>query len=379
MDLAHAPQRVWRALTDRDALDGWFIPGGWQPVAGAQFRITPGTDQGLPGPVDVEVLEVVAGRRLVMQWSADTLHAEMTWELVPTGSGCRLSVAQSGFLGTPQSVRARQLRSAYWQMFARALPAMLAAQAAGDPAAAWPRPTGRDDPGTTRSGGGRRLLPAWSGVAGVGRRVRGWLSRWEGYVTAAATFVVIALAVVVLIRSSPAAHVQATPPMDAPAQANAPTTTVTAETQPAPTPAGSARPGAGAAQPPPATATGATGRTVEPAPIHGAAAGRLSATYQTLKVLANGNYAAQVSMTATGGALTGWTVVITVPDGAVVALTSGATVAQDTTTVTFTPDGNAQINPGQIVSFTFRVRKPAGTTAPLSCTANGQPCAGLSG
>src|SRR5581483_9084611 len=117
VDLAYPPGQVWQALTDPQALAWWFVPGGWQLQAGAQFGITPAGDTGLPAQVDVEVLEVVAGRRVVMQWSADTLHAEMTWNLAPTGTGCRLAVVQTGFLGTPQSVRARQARAAYWHMF----------------------------------------------------------------------------------------------------------------------------------------------------------------------------------------------------------------------------------------------------------------------
>ncbi|HKT06150.1 MAG TPA: SRPBCC domain-containing protein, partial [Rugosimonospora sp.] len=107
-------------------MNRWFIPGAWAATVGAQFRITPDKSSGIDGPVDVEVLDLVPERRLVMQWSANTLHAEMVWELAPTDSGCRLLVVQTGFLGTPQSVRARQVRAAYWYMFARALPALLA-------------------------------------------------------------------------------------------------------------------------------------------------------------------------------------------------------------------------------------------------------------
>ncbi|HKT01925.1 MAG TPA: cellulose binding domain-containing protein, partial [Rugosimonospora sp.] len=169
----------------------------------------------------------------------------------------------------------------------------------------------------------------------------------------------------------------ATPPgpIAQPAELSAPTPT------PASTaPSTAASPGGHGGQPA-RTPTAAAPTVLPPArtnaPANPAPAGHLSATYQTLKVMPNGNYLAQVSMTATGGTVSGWTVVITVPAGAVVALTSGASVAQDGTLVTFTPDGNAQVHTGQIVSFTFRVRRPAGTTAPLSCTANGRSCAGI--
>ena len=45
-------------------------------------------------------------------------------------------------------------------------------------------------------------------------------------------------------------------------------------------------------------------------------------------------------------------------------------------TVTFTPNGNAQVTADNPVSFTFHVnRKNDGTTYPLTCTIAGRSCA----
>lgn len=71
-----APEKVWRAWTDPQALSRWFGPGGDQPVAlaeldvrvGGRFRVLFGGADGKEHEVQGVYQEVVPNRRLVFTW-----------------------------------------------------------------------------------------------------------------------------------------------------------------------------------------------------------------------------------------------------------------------------------------------------------------------
>ncbi|MDX1374565.1 MAG: SRPBCC domain-containing protein [Burkholderiales bacterium] len=72
-----APEKVWRAWTEPQALKQWFGPGGPQPVAvaeadvrvGGRFRIVFGGAQGTDHEVQGVYREVIPNRRLVFTWT----------------------------------------------------------------------------------------------------------------------------------------------------------------------------------------------------------------------------------------------------------------------------------------------------------------------
>lgn len=72
-----APEKVWRAWTDPQALKQWFGPGGPQPVAiaevdvrvGGRFRIAFGGPQGDEHLCAGVYREVVPNRKLVFTWT----------------------------------------------------------------------------------------------------------------------------------------------------------------------------------------------------------------------------------------------------------------------------------------------------------------------
>ena len=70
--------------------------------------------------------------------------------------------------------------------------------------------------------------------------------------------------------------------------------------------------------------------------------------------------------------VTGWRVTLTVPGGSPVTA-SGASVAQDGETVTFTPDGDPTVPAGATVSFSFEVPGLL-TVLPGGCAIDGSPC-----
>ena len=72
-----APEKVWRAWTDAQALKKWWGPGPGEPVAvaeldvrvGGRFRIVFGGPQGTAHEVQGTYQEVVPNRKLVFTWT----------------------------------------------------------------------------------------------------------------------------------------------------------------------------------------------------------------------------------------------------------------------------------------------------------------------
>jgi uncharacterized protein YndB with AHSA1/START domain len=88
--IAHPPAEVWRYLTEPDLLERWWAPSGIEPVVGHTFTI----DMGEWGHQPCEVLEVTEPERLVYSFCD---HWQLTWKLVPEGTGTRLLLEHSGF------------------------------------------------------------------------------------------------------------------------------------------------------------------------------------------------------------------------------------------------------------------------------------------
>ena len=98
-ELPHAPQKVWRALTDPALLSEWLLPVAdlaLEPGAAFAFKTQP--QPGWDGTVNCRVLEIEAQRKLSYTWAAgDFIDTVVTFTLTPTPSGTRLSLVQSGF------------------------------------------------------------------------------------------------------------------------------------------------------------------------------------------------------------------------------------------------------------------------------------------
>jgi uncharacterized protein YndB with AHSA1/START domain len=84
-ELAHAPEKVWRALTEHDHLQAWFphtIVGEW--TVGAPLRF-----QSKHGDFDGEVLAFQPPTLLEFRWGPDTIR----FELAPAGGDrCTLTL-----------------------------------------------------------------------------------------------------------------------------------------------------------------------------------------------------------------------------------------------------------------------------------------------
>ena len=98
-DFAHAPQKLWRALTQPHLIGEWLMDNDFAPQVGHRFKLR--GEWG--GVLDCEVLIVEPEKTLSYTWDfnsddpAYALKSVVTFTLTPTADGARLRMEQSGF------------------------------------------------------------------------------------------------------------------------------------------------------------------------------------------------------------------------------------------------------------------------------------------
>jgi uncharacterized protein YndB with AHSA1/START domain len=99
VELAHPPEKVWRALTEPALLSEWLLSVAALELApGAAFTLRSQPQPGWDGTVRCRFVEIEPQRKLTYTWVVgDFLDTVVTFTLTPTASGTRLSIVQSGF------------------------------------------------------------------------------------------------------------------------------------------------------------------------------------------------------------------------------------------------------------------------------------------
>jgi len=98
LDLPHAPEKVWRALTQPELLAQWLLPvTGLQLDPGAAFTFKAQAFPGWDGTVNCRLIEIETHRKLSYTWAVPFLDTVVTFTLTPTASGTRLGIIQAGF------------------------------------------------------------------------------------------------------------------------------------------------------------------------------------------------------------------------------------------------------------------------------------------
>ncbi len=124
-EIAHAPEKLWRALTQPHLIEEWLMKNDFSPVVGHRFNIS--ADWG--GVLDCEVLAVEPNRTLSYTWNlahhdpAFNLQSVVTFTLTPTAKGTHLRMEQSGF--RPEQRRAYGGARAGWPQFLEKLEQLL--------------------------------------------------------------------------------------------------------------------------------------------------------------------------------------------------------------------------------------------------------------
>ena len=125
-DIAHPPEKLWRALTQPHLIEEWLMKNDFAPVVGHRFNLR--GEWG--GVLDCEVLVVEPNRELSYTWNfrhddaAFNLESVVTFTLTPTAAGTRLRMGQTGF--RPAQKPAVGGAQAGWEQFFEKLEQILA-------------------------------------------------------------------------------------------------------------------------------------------------------------------------------------------------------------------------------------------------------------
>jgi len=118
-ELPHPPEKIWRALTQPHLIEEWLMKNDFKPVVDHRFNL-----RAEWGVVDCRVLAVEPNKTLSYTWAANGLESVVTWTLIPTSTGTRLRMEQSGF--RPDQQRAYQGAKGGWPKFMDALERVVA-------------------------------------------------------------------------------------------------------------------------------------------------------------------------------------------------------------------------------------------------------------
>jgi uncharacterized protein YndB with AHSA1/START domain len=101
----HPPDRVWRALTDSDALATWLMPNDFVPELGHRFTFrTQPVPPYFDGVVHCEVTELDPPKTLAYTWRGmPGMNTVVRWELTETEDGTLVVCTHSGFDLTDES------------------------------------------------------------------------------------------------------------------------------------------------------------------------------------------------------------------------------------------------------------------------------------
>ena len=122
-EVAHPPEKLWRALTQPHLIEEWLMKNDFKPVTGHKFRLSREPKPDVKVAIDCEVLKVEPNRTLSYSWVAYGLDSVVTFTLTPTATGTHLRLEQSGF--TADQKAAFKGAKASWPQFLEALEQVL--------------------------------------------------------------------------------------------------------------------------------------------------------------------------------------------------------------------------------------------------------------
>ena len=123
----HAPEKVWRALTEQPLIAQWLLNNDFEPVAGRKFQFRADPMPNWNGVIDCEVLIVEDGRQLSYTWSALGLESVVLWTLTPAEGGTHVRMEHSGF--APDQDAAYKGAGYGWQNFIGKLESLIGGMA----------------------------------------------------------------------------------------------------------------------------------------------------------------------------------------------------------------------------------------------------------
>jgi uncharacterized protein YndB with AHSA1/START domain len=98
-EFPHPPEKVWRALTDREALRIWLMDNDFEPRVGKRFILRGRqTTPEFRGWSECEVLEMEPRRRMVWSWISNENDppGRVEFSLEQIENGTRLTLSHTG-------------------------------------------------------------------------------------------------------------------------------------------------------------------------------------------------------------------------------------------------------------------------------------------
>src|SRR5271154_3657652 len=96
-EMAHPPEKIWRALTQSPLIEEWLMKNDFQPVVGHRFNFRSTPAPNWNGVIDGEVVVVEPNSRLAYRWGSMGMMSVVTWTLTPTKGGTHVRMEQTGF------------------------------------------------------------------------------------------------------------------------------------------------------------------------------------------------------------------------------------------------------------------------------------------
>ena len=113
VELPHPPERVWRALTELHLVLSWLPTENFLVTEDGRFSFRTELE-GLDEPINGQTVTFDKPNKLVMRWEGPNLHTLLSVALQPAEGGCRMTVAQRGFLGAQGTLRGRALQRTFY-------------------------------------------------------------------------------------------------------------------------------------------------------------------------------------------------------------------------------------------------------------------------
>lgn len=121
----HPIEKVWRVVTDSDAMSEWLMPNDFEPRVGHRFQFRTKPAPGFDGVVHCEVLEVEEPERVAFTWRGGGIDTVVTIALSPQGSATKLVLEQTGFEGARGLFVSAILGPGWKKMVEKKIPALL--------------------------------------------------------------------------------------------------------------------------------------------------------------------------------------------------------------------------------------------------------------
>ena len=120
----HAPEKLWRALTESPLIAQWLMKNDFEPVVGRKFQLRAEPVPQWDGVIDCEVLVVEPLKRLSYSWGTMGIGLVVLFTLTAAEGGTHLRMEQSGF-GPDQEANYKGAKYG-WQRFLDGMERVLA-------------------------------------------------------------------------------------------------------------------------------------------------------------------------------------------------------------------------------------------------------------